>query len=240
MKAWKGRETEMCFLSPHLGYPEIIETELKSWKVWAGGRSWLYGAVQRMEQEEKAAKSKQASRGNTLHSTWNILGPKHLLPGLYLPVCSGILAVGSAVTWHKNIPDRHSCFPVGMRGRKLCLITHKIQPEMLAARETNDSLQKNAWIQSSKHALTEECCLELPGMAAQHSGCTATPSQQALPGLESGLRQKEVGHCQKAGSCYRSCICCCGNKAGSGCDCRHKCRPFQDGWGERLLCDTKS
>lgn len=86
-----------------------------------------------------------------------------------------------------------------MRGRKLCLITHKIQPEMLAARGTNDSLQKNAWIQSSKHALTEECCLELPRMAVQQSGCTATPSQQALPGLESGLRQKEVGYCQKLG-----------------------------------------
>lgn len=67
-------------------------------------------------------------------------------------------------------------FPVGMRRRKLCLITYKIQPEMLAAKGTNDSLHKNARIQSSKHALTEECC---PGgwrMAAQQSGCAATPS----------------------------------------------------------------
>lgn len=220
-----------------------------SWNNWNGtikleSLGWreklaFWGCAGGWGQEEKAVKSKQASRGNTLHSTWNILGPKPLLPGLYLPERSWILAVGSAVTWHKTIADRHSCFPVGMRGRKLCLITQKIQPEMLAARGTNDSLQKNAWIQSSKHALTEECCLELPRMAAQQSGCTATPSQQALPGLESGLRQKGVGHCQKAGSCYRSCVCCCGNKAGSVFGCRHKYRLFQDGLGERLLCDTR-
>lgn len=46
---------------------------------------------------------------------------------------------------------------------------------MLAAKGTNDSLHKNAWIQSSKHALTEECCPQLLRMAAQQSGCTATP-----------------------------------------------------------------
>lgn len=49
-------------------------------------------------------------------------------------------------------------FPVGMRGRNLCLFTYKIQPEMLAAKGTNDSLQKNARVQSSKRALTEAYC----------------------------------------------------------------------------------
>lgn len=162
-------EKERCASCPQI--PPRVSWKIwnwtENWEVWAGGRGWLYGAVQGMGQEEKAAKSKQASRGNTLHITWNILGPKPLLLGLYLLVYSWILAVCSAVTWHKNIADRHNCFPVGRRGRKLCLITHKIQPEMLAARGTNDSLQKNAWIQSSKHALTEECCLELPRMAVQ-------------------------------------------------------------------------
>lgn len=98
-----------------------------------------------------------------------------------------------------------------------------MQPETLAAKGTNDSLQKNVGIQSSKRALTEECCPELPWMAAQQP-----PSQHALPGLQSGLRQKGVGHCEKAGACYRSCVCCCGNEAGSDCGCGQKSRLFQD------------
>lgn len=58
MKAWKGRETDMLPVpKSHLGYPEIIETEPKRWEVWAGQRSWLYGAVQGMGQEVGAGRN---------------------------------------------------------------------------------------------------------------------------------------------------------------------------------------
>lgn len=70
---------------------------------------------------------------------------------------------------------------------------------MLAARGTNDSMQKNAWIQSSKHALTGERCLGLPRMAAQQSGCTATPSEQALPGRSQGSSRRRSGTARKLG-----------------------------------------
>lgn len=54
-KVWKGRgnrhvTTYSCPVLPapklHLGYPEIIEAELKSWKAWSRGRRQLYMAVQ--------------------------------------------------------------------------------------------------------------------------------------------------------------------------------------------------
>lgn len=81
---------------------------------------------------------------------------------------------------------------MGMRGRKLCLITHEIQPEVLAAKGTNDSLWENAWIQSSKHALTEERCR---GGRLQSNPVPSVPCQ----GRSQGAGRRRLGSGQKLG-----------------------------------------
>lgn len=71
-----------------LGYPEIMQAELKSWKGCGWGeKAARRGCAGNGVAGREASESKRACRGSALHSTGNTLDPKPLMPGVYLPVC---------------------------------------------------------------------------------------------------------------------------------------------------------
>lgn len=205
----------------HLGDPETVKAGLRSWKSGLEGEDssvWLSREQGRQEvKQQKASRHQEEAFSIAQQTLWTL---KHSCPAFISPCACVFMNTGCQ---QRCNPSQKCCswarfFPVGMRGGKLCPITHKIQPEMLAAKGTNDSLWENAWIQSSQHALTEEHC---PGGWLRRVGVRA-------------------GLWPKAGACYRNCICCCGNKAGSDYECGHKCRLFQDGFGWGIpLCHEK-
>lgn len=68
-KAWKGRGNRdvTTYSRPvlpapklHLGYPEIVKAELKSWRAYGGGRRQLYVAVQGKGGGRERSSRKQA------------------------------------------------------------------------------------------------------------------------------------------------------------------------------------
>jgi len=185
-QARKGRRnrdvaTYCCPLLPapkaQLGYPEIIQAELKIWKAWGGGRRAPRGCAGSRGQEEKQQKASRRLGGALCVAQGALWTLNHSCLA-FLSSCA-CRFVNTGCLQHRSLAQKccswTRLFPVGMRGRKLGLITYNIQPEMLAAKGTKGPLQKNAWIQPSKHALAEECC---PGGWLRSSQVAQQPPSQ--------------------------------------------------------------